>query len=126
MTSVSGVGFRSVPDEVLATLGRKRQATLWITSFLVLVRVLESNLVAVVPQRVVQGGPRLTIRAPPLVISGFSKVMAWHERTRRGPVHRWLCEMIKNEDASGSDQFRGQGLGGRVLSGMGNDSAAAM
>lgn len=101
LVSLTGGGFRGVTDDALALLGRERQVMLSVTSFLVLAQVLRgSDLVAVLPRRLVQGAPGLVMRAPPLTIPGFAKVMVWHERTHRDPAHRWLREMLELEDGT--------------------------
>ncbi|WP_206244555.1 LysR family transcriptional regulator [Novosphingobium terrae] len=95
LVSLAGGGFRGVTDAALAAIGRERQVMLSVTSFLVLAQVLHgSDLIAVVPRRLVQGVAGLTMREPPLAIPGFSKVMVWHERTQRDPAHRWLRDLL--------------------------------
>jgi len=95
LVSYSGGGFRGVTDEVLASLGRSRQVSLSVKSFLVLPEILRaSDMVSVVPRRLVAGLPGLVLIPPPLDIPGFTKVVAWHERTHRDAGHRWLRELL--------------------------------
>lgn len=105
LVSLTGGGFLGVTDDALAAQGLERKVMLSVTSFLVLAQVLRgSDMVAVVPRRLVQGAPGLVMRAPPLAIQGFTKMMVWHERTHRDPAHRWLREMIAFEDAAGRSE----------------------
>ncbi|WP_437879435.1 LysR family transcriptional regulator [Pseudomonas sp. LRF_L74] len=91
IVSYSGEAFRGVTDAALATLGRVRQVCLSVTSFLVLVEILRtSDLIAVVPQRLVAQVPDMAMVEPPLPITGFTKVAAWHERTHHQAAQRWV------------------------------------
>jgi DNA-binding transcriptional LysR family regulator len=66
-----------------------------VNSFLVLPDILlTSDLIAVVPSRLAQGARGLAVVAPPLDIPGFTKTLAWHERTHRAPGHRWAREVL--------------------------------
>lgn len=95
LVSYTGGGFRGVTDDALTKLGRERRVTLSVTSFLILPEVLRaSDLVAVVPRRLVADRDGLTLFDPPIEIPGFTKVAAWHERTHRDPGHRWLRELL--------------------------------
>ena len=95
LMSYTGGGFRGVSDEALAKLGRERRVVVSVKSFLIIPDLLRaSNLVAVVPQRLVAGQDGLACFDPPLEIPGFTKVAAWHERTHRDPSHRWLRELL--------------------------------
>ncbi|MEQ4532082.1 MAG: LysR family transcriptional regulator, partial [Mixta sp.] len=53
-----------------------------------------SDLVAVVPARLSAQLEGLTTRTPPLTIPGFTKSVAWHERTHRASAHRWLRQQL--------------------------------
>jgi DNA-binding transcriptional LysR family regulator len=95
LISYTGGGFCGVTDEVLARLGRSRRVVLSITSFLVLPEILRnSDLIAVVPQRVVADARGLVVLEPPVAIPGFVKTAAWHERTHRSPGHRWVRSVL--------------------------------
>lgn len=72
-----------------------------VTSFLVLAQVLRgSDLIAVVPARLVRSVPGLAVKPLPLTIPGFSKAMVWHERTHRDPAHRWLRDLLRQTDSA--------------------------
>ena len=95
LVSYLGGNFSGVTDEALASLGRTRRVTLSVCSFLVLPEILRvSDLISVVPKRLTQDLPGLTVLPPPLDIQGFSKIVVWHERTHRDAGHRWLRELL--------------------------------
>lgn len=97
LVSHSGTQFHGVTDDALAAIGRHRRVTLAVNSFLVLPEILRSSdLIAVVPQRLAQYTTGLVQLAPPVAIAGFSKVLAWHERSHRDPGHRWLRALLFN------------------------------
>lgn len=95
LVSYAGGGFHGVTDDALAALGRERRVTLSVTSFLVLPQILcQSDLMAVVPERLVKGRTELVVFDPPLDIPGFAKTAAWHERTHHDQGHRWVRELL--------------------------------
>ncbi|WP_111496236.1 MULTISPECIES: LysR family transcriptional regulator [Marinobacter] len=88
-------GFSGITDTMLQELGRERRIAFSVPSFLVLLEALRvSDLVAVVPYRLVKEEPGLSLLEPPIPIPGFSKVLAWHERTHRDPVHQWVRNLL--------------------------------
>jgi DNA-binding transcriptional LysR family regulator len=90
-----GGSFSGVADTALARLGKERRVTLSVANFLVLPKILrESDLMAVVPRRLVADAKDLAVFEPPLDIPGFTKTVAWHERTHRDPGHRWVRELL--------------------------------
>lgn len=93
--SYTGGGFSGVTDEALARIGRQRQVMLSVKSFLVMANVLRaSDLIAVVPKRLVDNLEGLVIQPTPLPVAGFTKIAAWHERTHQDPAHRWIRELL--------------------------------
>ncbi len=95
LVSPSGGAFRGVTDDALADVGRSRRVTVSVTSFLVLPDILRvSDLVAVVPRRLVAHTDGLALREPPLAIKGFTKTLAWHERCERDPGQRWVRSLL--------------------------------
>ncbi|KAF1067273.1 MAG: HTH-type transcriptional regulator SyrM 1 [Pseudomonas citronellolis] len=108
IVSYAGEAFVGVTDRALARLGRQRRVSLSVTSFLILLEVVRSSdLLAVVPARLLRDAPGLCALEPPLEIPGFTKVLAWHERTHHDPAHAWLREQCYAlvEDA-GADSVR--------------------
>ncbi|SIT47256.1 putative transcription regulator protein [Paraburkholderia ribeironis] len=95
LVSWSGDLFTGVTDAALARLGRQRRVALSVASFLVLPEILRtSDLLAVVPRRLIRESEGLALLAPPLEIPGFTKMAVWHERTDRDPAHRWVRELL--------------------------------
>ncbi|MBA0038707.1 LysR family transcriptional regulator [Pantoea sp. BIGb0393] len=95
LVSYLGGNFHGVTDQALAAIGRSRRVTLSVCSFLVLPEILRvSDLISVVPRRLAQHHAGLKVCAPPLAIQGFTKTVAWHERTHRDAGHRWLRELL--------------------------------
>ncbi|MNF04806.1 HTH-type transcriptional regulator SyrM 1 [compost metagenome] len=69
--------------------------TVSVTSFLVLPEILmASDLIAVVPRRLATNSNGLIMLEPPVDIPGFSKTVAWHERTHHDPGHKWLRSLL--------------------------------
>lgn len=95
LVSYNGGAFSGATDQALERLGRARRVALSVTSFLVLPRILQrSDLIAVVPRRLVQPGDGLVIVDAPVDVDGFTKTMAWHERTHHSLAHRWMRDML--------------------------------
>ncbi|QFS59310.1 LysR family transcriptional regulator [Pantoea dispersa] len=95
MVSPDGGGFSAATDRALATLGRTRRVALSVPHFLFMLDTLaSSDLVAVLPERLVRNAPQLTVLAPPLQIEGFDILMLWHERLHRDPAQQWLRQQI--------------------------------
>lgn len=95
LVSYLGGSFHGVTDAALNAMGRSRRVTLSVCSFLVLPEILRvSDLISVVPRRLALNHVGLKVFAPPLEIQGFSKTVAWHERTHRDAGHRWLRELL--------------------------------
>jgi DNA-binding transcriptional LysR family regulator len=95
IASPDGGGFQGVTDVALSKLGMARRVVMSVPHFLFLVTILErSDLVALVPSRLIQGNTSLRVVEPPLDVPGFEMVMVWPERVHRDPAHRWLREQI--------------------------------
>ncbi|MDH1797691.1 LysR family transcriptional regulator [Citrobacter sp. Cpo061] len=95
LVSYVGESFWGVTDEALASVGRQRQIGLSVSSFLVLPDILAiSDMIAVVPARLAYDDTRMHVLPPPLPITGFTKSMAWHERTHRDAAHQWLRNLV--------------------------------
>lgn len=101
LVSYKGESFWGVTDDALAEVGRKRQIGLSVSSFLVLPDILAiSEMIAVVPARLAYTDPRMHVVSPPLPITGFTKSMAWHERTHRDAAHQWLRNLVHETSQS--------------------------
>ncbi|MGP8979779.1 LysR family transcriptional regulator, partial [Enterobacter hormaechei] len=74
LVSYDGGGFRGVTDDALEQLGKRRSVTLSVKSFLILPDILRaSDMVAILPSRLVAGMDKLAISLPPVKIPGFTK-----------------------------------------------------
>lgn len=95
LVSYEGESFWGVTDDALAKVGRKRRIGLSVSSFLVLPEVLAvSEMIAVVPSRMAHSPALICIQEPPVEIQGFTKSMAWHERSHRDAAQQWLRELL--------------------------------
>ncbi|HIF5913297.1 TPA: LysR family transcriptional regulator [Raoultella ornithinolytica] len=95
IVSPDGGGFHAATDTALANLGLSRRVVLSVPHFLFMLETLHnSDLVAMLPERLLRGMSGLTIVEPPLAIAGFDMLMLWHERWHRDPAHRWLRQQI--------------------------------
>lgn len=56
--------------------------------------LVRTDLVAMLPARLVEGDPAFRVVEAPLEIQGFEMVLLWHERVHRDPAHRWLREQL--------------------------------
>ncbi|WP_444946357.1 LysR family transcriptional regulator [Microbulbifer sp. VTAC004] len=95
IVSFSGNAFHGVTDTVLDSLGRHRHVSISVPNFLSLIEVLKNcELCAVVPRKLIIGIDGLATAELPFDIPGFSKIMAWHERTHYSPAHIWIREKV--------------------------------
>jgi DNA-binding transcriptional LysR family regulator len=95
IVSLDGGGFSGATDKALAAIGRQRKVALSVPSFLSLIRILQcSDLVALVPKRLVSLTDGLVVQAPPLAVKGFTKLLAWHERTHADPRYIWVRSLL--------------------------------
>jgi DNA-binding transcriptional LysR family regulator len=95
IVSPDGGGFRGVTDEALSQAGLARQVVLSVPHFLFVMSALAStDLVAMLPSRLVRDNRGLRVVEPPVPVPGFEMAMLWHERSHRDPAHRWLREHI--------------------------------
>lgn len=96
--------FIGVTDEALAKLGLERRVGMSVSSFLVIPDILRvTEMIAVVPNRMVPIDSDIVIIPLPLNVPGFTKSMAWHDRTHRDPAHQWIravCVEISNSFTS--------------------------
>lgn len=95
IVSTDGGGFRGITDDVLAEAGLSRRVVLSVPHFLFLMSVLaNSDLVAMLPARLVRDTGALRVVEPPVEVPGYEMAMLWHERSHRDPAHQWLREYI--------------------------------
>lgn len=96
VVSLRGGGFSTSVDETLAALGLRRNVVLSAASFLPVPElVAQSDCVALVPRRLVEGRDRRMLRVePPFPVEGFAIGMFWHERTHGHAGFGWVRELI--------------------------------
>lgn len=92
VVSLQGGNFFTPVDEALAASGHRRNVVLSASSFLFVPQVVrESDLVAIVPERLVRDRPEgLQLLRCPFPVEGFSVGMVWHERSQTHSGHRWI------------------------------------
>lgn len=95
IVSLAGGGFHGPTDEALQRLGLARHVAVSMPSFLSLLDVLRtSELIALVPSRLVAQAADFAVVEPPLEVRGFTKVAAWHARANDAPGHRWARGLL--------------------------------
>lgn len=96
VVSPAGGGFETPTDAALAALGQRRKVVLSAASFLFVPDlVARTDLVALVPERLVRGrAEALSVVPCPFPLDGFQVEMAWHERNHTHPAQRWLREQL--------------------------------
>ncbi|MRX08209.1 LysR family transcriptional regulator [Pseudoduganella sp. FT25W] len=91
IVSPDGGGFHGVTDQMLAQVGLTRRVVLSVPHFLFVIATLaRTDLVAMLPERLVRDNAALRIVAPPVDIPGYEMAMLWNERSHRDPAHQWL------------------------------------
>jgi len=96
VVSPRGGGFSGPTDAALKARHRSRRVALSVATFLIVPEIVaQSDLVAVVPERLLRSHrDRLLVREPPVPVAGFTMGMVWHERTTAHPAHRWFRETL--------------------------------
>lgn len=101
LVSYAGGQFCGVTDTALQQQGRQRRVSLSVKSFLILPDILRnSDMVATLPSRLVNGLPGLVVREMPLPVPGFVKIAAWHPRSHHDPAQRCLRDLLFASSAS--------------------------
>jgi DNA-binding transcriptional LysR family regulator len=95
IVSPDGGGFHGGTDDALAKVGMTRRVVLSVPHFMFVRSVVEStDLVAMLPERLVRNSPGLSVVEAPIGVAGYEMAMLWHERSHRDPAHRWLRDYI--------------------------------
>jgi DNA-binding transcriptional LysR family regulator len=95
IVSPDGGGFAGATDDALAAAGLSRRVVLSVPHFLAMLAIVAgTDMVAMVPERIVRGNPALKVMEPPLPVPGYEMAMLWHERRHRDPAHQWLRDHI--------------------------------
>lgn len=102
LVSYAGGSFSGATDEALAAQGLSRRVMLSVPGFLLLPDILRTtDLLAMVPARLMRDCRGLALRTPPLSVPGFTKTLVWHERTHYSAAHVWLRELLATSCAAG-------------------------
>lgn len=96
IVSPRGGGFTGPADRALSSLGKARNVVLSASHFLLVPEmVARSDLIALVPERLVRGvAARLSVFEPPLGVEGFTIGMVWHDRTHAHPGFGWFRDRL--------------------------------
>lgn len=95
VVSPDGGGFVGATDHALAKLGASRRVVLSLPNFgSVFDAIARTDLVAMLPSRLVVGRRGLRIVDAPVEVPGYDFVMLWHERVHDDPTHRWLRDRL--------------------------------
>ena len=101
--SPDGGGFTGPTDDALAAAGLRRHVALSVPHFQFAAKVVaESDLVAMLPERLTRGLHGIRTFEAPVQVLGFEMSMLWHERVHHDPAHRWLREQVARAVGSGS------------------------
>jgi len=96
VVSPEGGAFSTPVDQALAALGHQRRVVLSAASFLSVPGIVaRSDLVALVPARLVQGrATGLQVLACPFPVPGFDLALVWHERNHGHPAQQWVRDEV--------------------------------
>jgi len=96
IVSPAGGAFSSPVDHALAALGLQRKVVLSAASFLFVPDIVaRSDLVAMVPERLVKGrAAGLQVLSCPFPVEGFELCLVWHERNHGHVAQRWLRDEV--------------------------------
>jgi DNA-binding transcriptional LysR family regulator len=66
-----------------------------VPSFVMLLDLIRStDIVALVPERLIHLQDGLCVKEPPITVPGFTKLLTWHERTQDDAGHRWVRQLL--------------------------------
>jgi len=95
MISPAGGGFSTPVDELLAAQGIERRVAVSASTFQAAMDLVErSDLVALIPSRLLPLRTRLASKEPPIAVPGFAIHLAWHDRTHHDAAQRWVRERL--------------------------------
>ncbi len=95
LVSYSGGKFRGITDDVLSQIGHERNVSLSIKCFsLVTDIILSTDMISVLPSRLLSGVEGIVSLYAPIDIPGFQQVVAWHERSHQDPAHQWIRNIL--------------------------------
>lgn len=93
--SHDGTELRGATDDALERVGRKRNVVISLPGFAVLIDLIRrSDLIAMIPRRLLAGEGGIVLREPPVLLDGFRKILVWHERLQHDPAQAWLRQRL--------------------------------
>lgn len=93
--SHDGSAFAGPTDAALQQAGRARNVVASVPNFTILIDLIRrSDLIALVPSRLVLEEPGIFTAPPPLVVPGFRKILAWHERLQEDAAQKWVRDRL--------------------------------
>ncbi|AHF79311.1 Transcriptional regulator, LysR family (plasmid) [Sodalis praecaptivus] len=100
VVSPTGGGFTTPVDSVLAAAGLKRHVAMSAASFLFIPEIVAtSDLVALVPRRLISKTlNQLTVVELSWLKARFDVSLFWHERNHGHAGHRWLRNLISQQN----------------------------
>ncbi len=93
--SHDGTRFRGATDQALEAVGRSRKVVASVPNFTVLIDLVRSSdCCALLPSRLITAEAGLVVVEPPISITGFAKILVWHERTHNDALMRWVRDRL--------------------------------
>lgn len=95
LISHDGGEFNGITDQQLKYIKKQRNVVLSVNNFMILPEILAvTDLIAVVPSRLVKNLKDFKIFEPPIKIPEFTKIVAWHDRNHRDIAQQWLRDLL--------------------------------
>lgn len=93
--SHDGSAFAGPTDAALEKLGRRRRVVVSVPNFTVLIDLIRrTDVIALVPSRLVTAEPGVLALPPPLRVEGFRKILTWHDRLHHDPAQKWFRDKM--------------------------------
>ncbi|TKD21934.1 LysR family transcriptional regulator [Rhodobacter capsulatus] len=93
--SHDGTAFSGATDRALDAIGQRRRVVASVPSFTILIDLIRrSDMLALVPRRLIEGEAGIIAVPPPVPVEGFRKILVWHERLQQDPAQRWLRDRL--------------------------------
>lgn len=93
--SHDGTAFSGATDRALDAIGQHRRVVASVPSFTILIDLIRrSDMLALVPRRLIEGEAGIIPVPPPVPVEGFRKLLVWHERLQQDPAQRWLRDRL--------------------------------
>jgi len=93
--SHDGTAFSGATDRALDAIGLRRRVVASVPSFTILIDLIRrSDMLALVPRRLIEGEAGIIAVPPPVPVEGFRKILVWHERLQQDPAQRWLRDRL--------------------------------